>query len=138
MHPCDTVLHMNTFILQAAACTASLLLLPAAQAQAVPYVLLDQTVLVHIPSKDVPDFKSFIGKTLNEGAADTVAEWSSSARAGKPPVKVVLTPGPRVQTRSAGECRLLQGQVSQGSRANSWKVSFCQLADGKWKISGLK
>ncbi|MEG2629779.1 MAG: hypothetical protein RSB42_02845, partial [Comamonas sp.] len=31
MLPCDTVLHMNTFILQAAACTASLLLLPAAQ-----------------------------------------------------------------------------------------------------------
>jgi hypothetical protein len=129
---------MHTFLLQAAACAASLLLLPAAQAQAVPFVLLDQSVLVHIPSRDVPDFKAFIGRTLNEGAADTVAEWSSSARAGKPPVKVALTPGPRVQTRSAGECRLLQGQVSQGRQANRWKVSFCQLADGKWKISGLK
>lgn len=130
--------NMNTFLFQAAACAASLLLLPAAHAQAVPFVLLDQSVLVNIPSRDVPDFKAFIGKTLNEGAADTVTEWSSSARAGKPPVKVVLTPGARVPTRSAGECRLLQGQVSQGSKANAWQVSFCQQSNGSWKISGLK
>lgn len=129
---------MNTFLLQAAACAATLLLMPTAQAQAVPFVLLDQSVLVHIPSKDVPDFKAFIGKTLNAGPADSVAEWSSSARAGKPPVKVVLTPGPRVATQSAGECRLLQGQVSQGSKANAWQVSFCQQSNGSWKISGLK
>lgn len=130
---------MHTTIIQAAACAASLLLLSAgAQAQAIPFVLLDQSVLVHIPAKDVPDFKSFVGKTLNEGAADTVAEWSSSARAGKPPVKVVLTPSARIQTQSAGQCRQLTGQVSQGRNANAWNVLFCQQANGHWKISGLK
>ncbi|WP_159912514.1 hypothetical protein [Pantoea sp. 18069] len=127
---------MKTTIFHTAACTAVLLLAPAAQA--LPFVLLDQSVLVHIPAKDVPDFKSFIGKALNEGAADTVTEWHSSARAGQPAVQVLLTPGAGIATRSAGQCRLLSAQVHQRSHAESWKVWFCQQADGRWKISGLQ
>lgn len=128
---------MNQIILRSAACAVSVLILAPA-AHAVPRVMLDQSVLIHIPAKDVTEFKSFIGKALNEGPADMVTEWSSSARPGKPAVKVLLTPGARITTQSAGQCRLLSAQVSQSRHAESWKVWFCQQADGHWKISGLQ
>lgn len=128
---------MRITLLRSAVCAAtSLLLLPAAHA--LPSVLLDQSVLIHIPAKDIPEFKHFIGKSLNEGATDAVREWTSSARSGKPPVQVLLTPGARTNTQSAGACRLLSAQVRQRSQTESWNVWFCQQADGRWKISGLQ
>lgn len=126
---------MTTALLRIAACSA--LLLPFG-AHALPLARLNQSVLLHIPAQDVPSFKSFVGQTLNEGLAGTVTEWSSSARPGKFPVKVLLNPGAKVETQSAGQCRLLSAQVSQSRMAHQWKLWFCQQADGSWKISGLE
>ena len=99
---------------------------------------LTDTVLIHIPAKDTPDFRSFIGKALNEGVAGQGSTWSSSARRGKPPVKVQLTPGATVQTQSAGQCRMLSAQVHQRQTIEAWQAWFCQQTDGSWKIGGLK
>ncbi|MCT9811315.1 hypothetical protein N0K08_11760 [Acidovorax sp. Be4] len=126
---------MQKALLRLAACTA--LLLPFA-VHALPLARLNQSALLHIPAQDVPSFKSFVGQTLNEGPAGTVAEWSSTARPGKFPVKVLLNPGAKVETQSAGQCRLLSAQVSQSRTAHQWKLWFCQQADGSWKISGLE
>lgn len=95
------------------------------------------TVLLHIPAKDVNDFKSFISQSLNQGEPGVLSQWSSSARGNKKPVQVLLTPGAVVQTKSAGQCRLLSADVSQINQLESWKVWFCKQPDGSWKISGL-
>lgn len=124
----------KTFSFVAGAALA--LCLPLA-AHALSLGQLNQSVLIHIPSKDVPDFRNFIGQALNDGQAGESREWSSSARGSKQPVKVQLTPGPLVETQSAGQCRLLSSQVSQRSKTEAWKVWFCRQADGVWKISGL-
>lgn len=127
---------MKKSISHTIACAAVGLCLPLG-AHALSLGPLNQSVLIHIPSKDVPDFRRFIGQALNEGRAGEAQEWSSSARGSKQPVKVQLTPGPLVNTQSAGQCRLLSSQVSQRSKTESWKVWFCQQTDGAWKISGL-
>lgn len=126
---------MTTAFLRSAACAALFLSLGA---HAVPLARLNQSALIHIPAKDVPGFKSFVGQTLNTGEANAETEWRSSAQPGKFPVKVLLTPGAKVETQSAGQCRLLSAQVSHGNTAHQWKLWFCQQADGSWKISGLE
>lgn len=120
-----------------AACAAVALCLPLG-ANALSLGALNQSVLLQIPSKDVPDFRFFIGKALNEGQAGVAQEWTSQARTRQQPVKVVLTPGAAVRTQSAGQCRLLSANVSKRTRTESWNVWFCQQADGVWKISGLQ
>jgi hypothetical protein len=107
-------------------------------AHAIPFVQLNQSVLIHIPAKDVPGFKSFIGETLNSGTSDQVHTWSSTARNNRAPVQVEVTPSAPVTTQAAGQCRLLSAQVHQRSRQESWKVWFCQQANGGWKISALE
>lgn len=119
-------------------CAITAGLLPLSATAALPFVQLNQSVLLHIPAKDVPDFKTFIGQTLHEGAPDMARTWTSRTSSRRAPVEVVVTPGTPVMTRAAGQCRLLTAQVSQRNAAESWKVWFCQQADGSWKISGLE
>lgn len=128
---------MKQRMLYTAAGLAAALLLPA-MAQAMPYVQLNQSVIRHIPAPDVPGFKQFIGNTLNTGAADTVQTWSSTPRANRTPVHVEVTPNAAVSTRAAGQCRLLSAKVSQRNQHETWRVWFCQQANGGWKISGLE
>ncbi len=136
---CVTIAGMKNFTPYLTACITAALFIPL-HAQAMPYVQLNQSVLIHIPAKDVPGFKTFIGQTLNTGAADTVQAWSSTPRANRAPVQVQVevTPSAAVTTRAAGQCRLLSAKVSQRNSHESWKVWFCQQADGGWKISGLE
>lgn len=129
------MIQMQKAISLGAACAAVAWFVPLG-AQALSLGPLNESVLIHIPSRDVPAFRAFIGKALNEGQAGVAQEWSSSAR--KPPVTVVLTPGAAVSTQSAGQCRLLSANVSQRSQTERWNVWFCRQADGAWKISGLK
>lgn len=133
---CNTLFTMKTSIYLSAVLAASAFLTPFA-ASALPFAQLNQTVLIHIPAKDVPSFRAFIGQTLNDGTEHVVAQWHSTARRSQPEVQVQITPGAKIQTQAAGQCRLLSGEVSQRSRTESWKVWFCQQADGSWKISGL-
>lgn len=128
---------MTQRMLHRAAGLAAALFLPAA-AQAMPYVQLNQSVIRHIPAPDVPDFKKFIGNTLNTGVADAPQTWNSTARANRTPVQVEVTPSAAVHTRAAGQCRLLSAKVSQRNQHETWKVWFCQQANGSWKISGLE
>ncbi len=127
---------MKTPISRAVACAAALLLLPLG-ASALSLGARGQSVLLHIPAKDVNDFKSFIAQSLNDGEAGQQREWTSSARASKQPVKVLLVPGAVVETQSAGRCRLLSADVRQRNQMENWNIWFCQQADGGWKISGL-
>lgn len=113
-------------------------LLPLSAHAALPFVQLNQSVLLHIPAKDVPNFKAFIGQTLHDGTAGTAHTWTSSAHPNRQPVQVIATPGSPVSTKAAGQCRLLSAQVIQRSSTESWKVWFCQQANGSWKISGLE
>lgn len=113
------------------------MLLPMA-AHAMPFVQLNESVIRHIPAKDVPAFKTFVGDVLNNGTANTAHNWQSQPRGRQMPVAVAITPGPAVTTRAAGTCRLLSARVSQRSRQESWNVWFCQQAHGGWKISGLQ
>lgn len=115
---------------------ATALVLPL-QASALSLGYRTQSVLLHIPAKDVDDFKSFISQTLDTGEAGLQREWRSSVRGSKAPVKVLLTPSPVVETQSAGRCRMLSADVSQRRQTEAWKVWFCQQSDGNWKISGL-
>ena len=131
------MLQMKKAISLGAACAAVALFMPLG-AQALSLGPLNQSVLLHIPARDVPDFRAFIGKALNEGQAGVPLEWNSSARSSKQPVKVQLTPGATVATQSAGQCRLLSANVSQRQQTESWNVWFCLQADGAWKISGLE
>lgn len=98
----------------------------------------NDSVLLRIPAGDAGAFKAFIAKTLNTGQPEVAQEWNSSARPGHPPVQVLLTPGAAVETRSAGRCRLLSSQVRQRDAHESWRIWFCQQADGAWKISSLE
>lgn len=125
------------YLLSSAAACAAVLLLPLA-ANALSVGKRTDLVLLHIPAKDVNDFKSFIAQTLDQGQAETPAEWRSSARTSRQAVKVVLTPSAVVQTSSAGQCRHLAAQVSQRQDHESWKVLFCRQDGGSWKISGLE
>ena len=132
------MLCMKPSLFSLAMCATSLSTLPLGAQAALPFVQLNQSVLIHIPARDVPDFKSFIGKTLHEGQAGAATTWTSSARRNGAPVQVEATPGPTVSTRAAGACRLLSAQVSQRNSTESWKVWFCQQPNGSWKISGLE
>lgn len=114
------------------------LALPWHSQAAMPYVQLTQSVLTHIPAKDVAGFKAFIGHTLHTGPADTTQTWNSTPHPRRAPVQVQVTPSATVTTRTAGPCRLLTAQVSQRASHESWKVWFCQQPDGGWKISGLE
>ena len=107
-------------------------------AQAMPFVQLNESVIRHIPAKDVPDFKAFIGNVLHTGAPDTPHSWSSQQRGNQTPVQVAVTPGQAVTTQAAGTCRLLSAHVTQRSRQETWKVWFCQQANGSWKISSVQ
>lgn len=127
---------MKIGISRAAACAAALLLFPLA-ASALSLGARAQSVLLHIPAKDVNDFKAFIAQSLNDGEAGQQREWTSSARASKQPVKVLLVPSAVVETQSAGRCRLLSADVRQRNQMENWNIWFCQQADGGWKISGL-
>lgn len=127
---------MKIAVSRTVACAAALLLPLGANALSLGF--RTDTVLMHIPAKDVNDFKSFISQSLNDGEAGKLREWSSSARTSKYPVKVQLTPGAVVETRSAGQCRLLSADVSQRNRVESWRIWFCKQSDGAWKISGLE
>ena len=112
--------------------------LPVGLAHAMPYVQLNQSVLIRIPAKDVPDFKHFIGQALNTGTAGSPLQWQSTQHARRAPVQVTVTPGAVTATRAAGSCRLLAAQVQQQPRPpESWKVWFCQQPNGSWKISSL-
>ena len=115
---------------------ATALALPL-QASALSLGYRTQSVLLHMPAKDVDNFKSFISKTLDTGEAGLPRELHSSVRGNKAPVKVLLTPSPMVETQSAGRCRMLSADVSQRRQTEAWKVWFCQQGDGNWKISGL-
>ena len=97
---------------------------------------LNDTVAIHIPAKDLPAFKAAVASTLNTSPAGSAVEWSSSARRGRQPVKVLLKPGQAVQTQAAGTCRPLAADVSRRGAAEQWSFWFCQQADGSWKISG--
>lgn len=119
-----------------AAAWLALLSLPVS-AQVLSLGHRNDSVLLHIPARDAGAFKAFIAQTLNTGQPDVAQEWSSSAVSGRQPVKVLLTPGPAVETRAAGRCRLLSSQVRQRQAQESWNVWFCQQANGSWKISGL-
>ncbi len=127
---------MKAAVSRTLACAAALLLPLGANALSLGF--RTDTVLMHIPAKDVNDFKSFISQTLNEGEAGKQREWTSSEHTNKYPVKVQLTPEAATQTKTAGRCRLLSAEVSQRRQVESWKIWFCQQADGGWKISGLE
>jgi hypothetical protein len=129
---------MQKLISYLLACASAAAFVPSVSHAAMPYVQLSQTVLVHIPTRDIPSFKTFIANTLNDGVADKPVTWTSSTRRQQVPVNVQLTPGPQVSTRSAGQCRLLSALVSQRSTSETWNVLFCQQADNEWKISGLQ
>ena len=118
---------------------AALVAVPAGMAQAaLPFVQLNDSVLIRIPAKDVPGFKSWIGQALNTGAPGSTLDWQSSHHARRAPVRVQVTPGPVTPTRTAGNCRLLSAQVEQQPRpVETWKVWFCQQPDGSWKISTM-
>ena len=128
---------IKTPLFQATAWLAVLSLALPASAQLLPLGRRNDSVLLHIPAKDAAAFKAFIAQTLNTGQPDVAHEWTSSAGSGGQPVKVLLTPGPATETRSAGRCRLLSSQVQQRAAHESWKIWFCQQANGAWKISGL-
>lgn len=104
---------------------------------ALPWVQLTQSVLIHIPAKDVPAFKTFIGETLRSAPAGQAQSWHSQQHGRQAPVQVSVTPSAAVHTDKAGTCRRLDATVQQGPRSEPWSVWFCLDPQGHWKISGL-
>ena len=109
----------------------------ALPSHALPLVQLTQSVLIHIPAKDVPSFRSFIADTLHQAPAGQPQTWHSQRHGRKAPVQVQVVAGSTVTTESAGTCRRLDAQVQQGPRSEPWSVWFCLDPQGHWKISSL-
>lgn len=124
----------HTMLRLVLAVSASAAVLPSVVCAA-PLSFLNGTILLRIPAKDVPGFRQAIGSVLNTAADKSTTQWSSSHHRGNAQVNVALRPLETVQTRSAGECRLLDATVSQQTQQEDWRFWFCKQPDGTWKAS---
>lgn len=131
-------LHMNksTFCKKHVATFAVALAALPLVGHAAPAFFLNDTIIRHIPSKDLPSFRSALGSVLNGSSDGFALRWSSAHTAPSKMINVEFRSLQTAQTRSANTCRLVKADVTRSRESETWQFWFCQQEDGSWKASG--
>ncbi|WP_240939459.1 hypothetical protein [Diaphorobacter sp. HDW4A] len=118
------------------AAIGAVLLTTSFGAQSAPTFFLNDTIIRHIPAKDLPSFRTALGGALNQSQDGTTTRWSSTHASKFKQIDIQLTPLQTAETSSANTCRLLKADVARGGQAENWQFWFCKATDGAWKASG--
>lgn len=104
-------------------------------ASAAELSFLNGTIVSHIPSKDLPSFRSAVTDVLNQTADNTESTWTSTTKTESRTIHVTLKPVNTVETPSAQTCRLLTANVRLQDKHEPWQFWFCKQKNGAWKAS---
>jgi hypothetical protein len=96
---------------------------------------LNGTIASHIPSKDLPSFRSAVTDVLNQTADNSESTWTSTAKTESRTIHVTFKPVSTVETPSAQTCRLLTANVRLQDKHEPWQFWFCKQNNGAWKAS---